>query len=220
MAIISSLAIGKARKSAGNLTFATIQGRTIAREKPAFVRNPNTPKQLAQRSKMSNVVAAYRAFGGLVKKYFTTLPKYTSQYNEFVSRNISIAERYLPDGETGNVSGLVGTTVSRGSIQIIQNNGPKLALGNHVEGAIKLMPGFSAVEGDEIVTLAFDSLTNTLKSDVYKLRTDEIELLNNGGSFFAEADFEGSQIECAAVLYYSPSRNSSSTAQLTVLPTV
>ena len=214
MAIIRSLAIGKARKSAGNLTFATIQGRTIAREKPAFVRNPNTPKQLAQRSKMSKTVAAYRAFGGMVKKYFTTLPKYTSQYNEFVSRNISVAENYVVDEETGKVSNIVGTTVSRGSVQMDVYSKPKAYGEDTLAGSAIMSPGFTAVEGDQIITVAFDGSSNTLKTVVQVLSQMDLDDINAGNGVDVTADINTANLVCAAYVYYSPSRNISSTAQL------
>lgn len=114
MAIIRSLAIGKARGSAGNLTFSTIKGRTIAREKPAFVSNPNTEKQLSQRLKMRNAVAAYRAIGSQVKDLFTVIPRYGSAYNQFIKSNIAIADNFEIDEATGNVKNIIGMCVANG----------------------------------------------------------------------------------------------------------
>lgn len=214
MAIIRSLAIGKARKSAGNLTFATIQGRTIAREKPAFVKNPKTPKQLEQRSKMSKTVAAYRAFGGMVKQYFTTLPKYTSQYNEFVSRNISIADQFVVDEETGNVSNIVGATVARGSIQLVHQYPLENNQSGIMEGYLMTTPGFTAVEGDQLIYLGFDSVENKLISLVENLEQGYLDNFNDGKSYSFDVTLGPNELTCVAVVYYSPSRNMSSTAQL------
>lgn len=49
MAIINSLAIGKAVKSAGNLTYKTVRGRTIAAQK-ITTNKSNTVRQASQRS--------------------------------------------------------------------------------------------------------------------------------------------------------------------------
>lgn len=103
MAIIRSLAVGKARKSAGNLTYQTVKGRTIAREKPAFVANPDTPLQQAQRGKMRNLVAAWRAWFSLMKPYFTVIDGYGSAYNQFVKMNMPWAEDFSVDQGTGVV---------------------------------------------------------------------------------------------------------------------
>lgn len=88
MAIVRSLGLGKARGSAGEFTYSTIQGRTIARTKPAHVHNPNTEAQQAQRTKMSEVVLAWRDAGQRLEKLWTKRKKYNSAYNSFVSANI------------------------------------------------------------------------------------------------------------------------------------
>ena len=89
MAIVKSLGLGKARGSAGEFTYSTIQGRTIARTKPAHVHNPNTEAQQKQRTKMSEVVLAWRDVGQRFEKLWTKRKKYNSAYNSFVSANIA-----------------------------------------------------------------------------------------------------------------------------------
>lgn len=88
MAIISSGQLGKATGSIGNITYSVIEGRTIGRQKPSFVRNPNTEAQQLQRGKMAGVVGLYQQIGPVCTKTFTNRKKYSSAYNEFVSRNI------------------------------------------------------------------------------------------------------------------------------------
>ena len=89
MAIVKSLGLGKARGSAGEFTYSTIEGRTIARTKPAHVHNPNTEAQQAQRSKMRDVVVAWRDVGQRFQKLWTNRKKYQSAYNSFVAANIA-----------------------------------------------------------------------------------------------------------------------------------
>lgn len=89
MAIVKSLGLGKAKGSAGEFTYSTIQGRTIARTKPAHVHNPNTAAQQAQRTRMSDVVVAWRDTGQRFEKLWTNRKKYNSAYNAFVSANIA-----------------------------------------------------------------------------------------------------------------------------------
>ena len=89
MAIVKSLGLGKARGSAGEFTYSTIEGRTIARTKPAHVHNPNTEGQQAQRTKMRDVVVAWRDVGQRFEKLWTNRKKYHSAYNSFVSANIA-----------------------------------------------------------------------------------------------------------------------------------
>lgn len=89
MAIVKSLGLGKARGSAGEFTYSTIEGRTIARTKPAHVHNPNTEGQQAQRTKMRDVVIAWRDVGQRFERLWTNRKKYHSAYNSFVSANIA-----------------------------------------------------------------------------------------------------------------------------------
>lgn len=114
MAIIRSLAVGKARKSAGNITYTTIDGRTIIREKPVFVRNPRTEGQVAQRTKLAKTVALWRWMGQSVKPYFTKRGKYLSEYNEFVKRNIGIADEFGEIQQSGMVMPAADTVVASG----------------------------------------------------------------------------------------------------------
>lgn len=100
MAIVKSLGLGKARGSAGEFTYSTIQGRTIARTKPAHVHNPNTEGQQAQRTKMREVVIAWRDVGQRFERLWTNRKKYNSAYNAFVSANIANNGTFeVPEGK-------------------------------------------------------------------------------------------------------------------------
>ena len=93
MAIINSLAIGNAKNSIGQITYSTVKGRTIGRQKPVHVANPRTPRQVAQREKMANLVAAWRAFFFQTRPFWTVIKGYGSAYNEFVSKNMPLADQ-------------------------------------------------------------------------------------------------------------------------------
>lgn len=85
MAIINSLAIGKSVKSAGNLTYRTIRGRTIASQRIVSNKS-NTAKQAAQRSSFSmssQAVALCRTY----VDYAYEKSKYGSARNEFMKTN-------------------------------------------------------------------------------------------------------------------------------------
>lgn len=210
MAIIRSLAIGKARKSAGNLTFATIQGRTIAREKPAFVKNPKTMKQLAQRGKMAKCVAAYRSFGVLTRKYFTVLKMYNSQYNAFVSANIDIADNFEIVESSGDVTNVVGCVVSNGNFKIKEPYPLSKDTDSILSWSLELPSSSVAVVGDIIALIAWDEVS---KDYVYREQTlteSYVGDLNEGKKIQNEMDFEGSTLSSGALIYYSPSRNLSS----------
>ena len=115
MAIINSAAVGKATGSAGNLTYSTQEGRTIARGRTTTVRNPNTEAQQLQRSKMAAMVLAYRQFGYLTKPLFTKRKKYTSPYNAFVANNIKLDGSWSYNPEMDNFNLNDGFVFGRGS---------------------------------------------------------------------------------------------------------
>lgn len=101
MAIITSGQLGKASGSIGIITYSVVEGRTIGRQKPSFVRNPNTVGQQLQRGKMAQVVGLYQQVGPMCAKTFTVRKKHSSIYNEFVSRNIHNDKNFKLKGDTG-----------------------------------------------------------------------------------------------------------------------
>lgn len=85
MAIVNSLAIGKSVKSAGNLTYKTIRGRTIASQRITSNKS-NTAAQAGQRSSFGNASKAIK----LVQQYVDACyekSKYGSSRNAFFKSN-------------------------------------------------------------------------------------------------------------------------------------
>lgn len=85
MAIINSLAIGKSVKSAGNLTFKTVRGRTIASQRITQNKS-NTPFQQNQRQRFAKVSETMK----LLQQYIDACyekSKYGSSRNAFFSTN-------------------------------------------------------------------------------------------------------------------------------------
>ena len=87
MAIVNSVAIGKARNSIGNITYQTIKGRTIARQKPTNVYNPKTINQKRYRTQFAYIVRFWRERGSFFKPYYTRFVGYGSAYNTCISLN-------------------------------------------------------------------------------------------------------------------------------------
>ena len=97
MAIINSLAIGKSVKSAGNLTYKTVRGRTIASQR-IFTNKSNTPSQADQRYHFTKVSWSM----ALLQRYIDVCyekSKYGSSRNAFFSRN----KRFTLGGLVGEV---------------------------------------------------------------------------------------------------------------------
>lgn len=175
MAVIRSLAVGKARKSAGNLTYQTVKGRTIAREKPAFVANPDTPLQQAQRGKMRNLVAAWRAWFSLTKPYFTVIDGYGSAYNQFVKMNMPWAEDFSTNQGTGVVSYADNAYFSNGKYP--QRSLVATAGSVSVED-IQLRA--EAEAGDRLVLVEHGTASKNPTIQEYVLTEADIENIRNG----------------------------------------
>lgn len=202
MAIIRSLAVGKARKSAGNLTYQTVQGRTIAREKPAFVANPNTPLQQAQRGKMRKLVAAWRAWFSLMKPYFTVIDGYGSAYNQFVKMNMPWAEDFRTDQDAGIVGYADNAYFSNGKY-------PTRALdatgGSVTVADIQLQA--EAEAGDRLILIEHGSLTSNPTIQEYVLTEADIENIREG----LPVDTGLTPTAPIGWIFYSSARRTSST---------
>lgn len=85
MAIINSLAIGKSYKSAGNLTYKTVRGRTIASQR-ITQNTSNTAAQGAQRSRFGATAQCMQLFLLYVNNFFEKT-KYGSARNQYVKVN-------------------------------------------------------------------------------------------------------------------------------------
>lgn len=93
MAIINSLAIGKSVKSAGNLTYKIIRGRTIASQRITQNKS-NTPSQENQRGHFSNVSRSI----SLLQRYIDVCyekSKFGSSRNAFFKTNKNFTLRGL-----------------------------------------------------------------------------------------------------------------------------
>ena len=211
MAIVRSLAIGKAVNSAGNITYQTVKGRTIAREKPVHVANPNTPAQQAQRSKMSNIVAAWREWFFVTAKYFTVIQGYGSAYNEFVKRNIHLAELPIFVDGVVNSSRIRGFTVSTGkySHNSIAISRPDSIL---AVSMTDIQMREDLVSGDEIVRISVYVGEDTPVLEHLELSEQDITTLKEGNS--VEFPETGDDVDSNGYMYWSPSRRIASTCVL------
>lgn len=85
MAIVNSLAIGKSVKSAGNLTYKTVRGRTIASQR-ITTNKSNTQKQIIQRDLFGNVSKSLQLCQSYIDKCYEK-SKYGSARNDFQKTN-------------------------------------------------------------------------------------------------------------------------------------
>lgn len=92
MAILNSSMFRGARKQAGGWVLYKVGGQTVARELASQVSNPRTPAQMDNRVRLQNVVSVYRANRGWMKGAFENKKQKESDYNAFVSANLSSSQ--------------------------------------------------------------------------------------------------------------------------------
>ena len=214
MAIVNSIAIGAAKNSIGQITYQTVKGRTIARQKPIHVANPRTPPQVAQRKKMANLVAAWRTFFFQTRPWWTVIKGYGSAYNEFVSRNMQYASDVvieddritsLPEGFYIS-SGKYGET----AVSLDYSNGCDL------RASVKDLQLLAEMNPGDKLGLVLIDPTGEFENVVREFELVEFDITNfrDGGKMDLDADVDGFY---AAVVYYSSARGVSSTARLELI---
>lgn len=81
----------------GNVVGSSWKGIPILKSRPLSVANPRTTKQVAQRTRMTNVVAfAQPLLSSIIKPLNDRFAQQASGYNDFVSRNIHLFENEAP----------------------------------------------------------------------------------------------------------------------------
>lgn len=81
----------------GNVVGSSWKGIPILKSRPLSVANPRTTAQVAQRTKMANVVAfAQPILSAIIKPLNDRFAQQSSGYNDFVSRNIHLFEGKSP----------------------------------------------------------------------------------------------------------------------------
>lgn len=121
MAISKSLYTRGMKQRLGGAVFYQQAGRTIARELAANVANPQTPLQMSQRVKWSNLVSFYRANKSWMKKAFETKKRTQSDYNKFMSVNTAMSDIYLTKAQAAAGGCVVAAyRVSEGSLPPVE----------------------------------------------------------------------------------------------------
>lgn len=96
MAIVQSMWLAGTKKKLGGTVIYQAMGQTRQRELAAEVSNPRTTQQMTQRVKWSNLVNLYRANRSWMKYAFETKKTSQSEYNKFMSLNVTASVIYLP----------------------------------------------------------------------------------------------------------------------------
>ena len=89
MAIVKNFWLKGSKKRLGGAVLYQAMGQTRSRELASEVTNPRTEAQMSQRVKWSNLVNFYRANASWMKYAFETKKQTQSEYNKFMSVNIT-----------------------------------------------------------------------------------------------------------------------------------
>lgn len=194
---------GQSQKLAGAVIYQAM-GQTRARSLASEVRNPRTVSQMNQRVKWANLVNLYRANQSWMKYSFETKKPSQTDYNKFMSLNVTDSNIFLPK----NVAAAGGCVVqayliTQGSLPSIetvysssaQRWGTNLYLGDHfLFNAISVKQFSKALidnnpavrEGDQLSFIRMTQMTNADNGAPYVIvRKYEVvlSLTNNAGIF-------------------------------------
>lgn len=124
MAILQSMWLSGGKKKLGGTVIYQAMGQTRQRELAASVSNPRTLSQMSQRVRWSNLVNLYRANRSWLKYAFETKTRQQSDYNKFMSLNVTNSPIFLPKqiaaGGGCIVAPYVITQGSLPSIEVVQ----------------------------------------------------------------------------------------------------
>jgi Family of unknown function (DUF6266) len=191
MARYNSVALGKARGSAGNVRFSIWKGIPVASQKPETVANPRTPKQLSARSRITALVSIFRKIPAFVDSVYSYLAIQKSAYNAWMSAQNK--DTFLTFDASNICTGIIG-----GDLQIANQN---LVIGS-----------FSVSEGATSYTLTFAGLTPSRSysiivasqigsSDFNEVTTLSDFATNSTGGATVSVDFSGFDGGGANTLY-------------------
>lgn len=97
MARLSQGILGGVLGKIGNVVGSSWKGIPIIKSKPLSVSNPRTTSQVAQRTKMANVVAFAQAIlASTIKPLNDRFAQQASGFNDFVRRNIALFADSIP----------------------------------------------------------------------------------------------------------------------------
>jgi hypothetical protein len=118
MAKIKQGILGGVTGSISNVVGSSWKGKAVIKSKPLSVSNPRTAGQVAQRTKMSNIVAFSREIlTGIIKPCWDRFAVGESGYNAFVKENIALFPAAMPSPAANLVisKGKMGATPISGN---------------------------------------------------------------------------------------------------------
>ena len=177
MAIVQNFWLKGASKRLAGAVIYEAMGQTRARQLASSVSNPRTEAQMTQRVRWANAVSFYRANASWMKYAFETKKANQSEYNKFMSVNVTTSPIALTKSAAAAGACVVAPyIVTQGSLPSIewQDTGNTLK-SNIYLGPTKTMEQYVTVgefardlilynpamrEGDQLSLIRFSQLTN------------------------------------------------------------
>ena len=132
MAIVTNFWLKGSKKRLGGAVLYKAMGQTRARELANSVTNPRTEAQMSQRIKWSNLVNFYRANASWMKYAFETKKANQSEYNKFMSVNVTASQIALTKDAAASGACIVYPYImTQGSLPSIEwQNAPSVVKSN------------------------------------------------------------------------------------------
>lgn len=179
-----NMLLGLAAGKVGDLVFYRDGGEQRTRTR-VIPKNPRSPKQMAQRVKLANVVNTFRQLQSIIGDSFTGRPSNQSGYNAFAKGAITISPYMSKDAAVRGSVVPSPFLVSRGSIDAIpysvREDGPLKGLSLSVAGLV----ADSATVGTISTALlaAYPQLANGDELHFVMMEFSPIELTNGDTAF-------------------------------------
>lgn len=158
MGVIKRGILGGFSGSVGNVVGSSWKGIATMKAKPLSVANPNTAAQIAQRTKMSNIVLfASKIVSDIIKPLNDRFASGMSGYNLFVQRNIALFASIFPSTPENLI-------LSKGNVEPVKN---LAATADVSDGKVTCTWDNNTGDGNALADdLAYFIVQNTVTSEV------------------------------------------------------
>lgn len=119
----NNMLLGYARGKVGDLVFSRRLGQQVAKAYNPSPSNPRTEAQMAQRTKLSALINAYRCMRVILDHSFTNRKEGQTSYNVFMSANMRISPYLTKEQAAQGVVVVLPYVVSRGVLSRIYVSG-------------------------------------------------------------------------------------------------